>query len=174
MGRETDWSRGGVTIGDGAVIGAGSVITKNIPPASVALGVPARVVQDLNVVGVGIADFSATVNTLTEAMMFNRQLDRKEEVELARLNTCLVTLQQKKCVSLQQKSNGVALQSDRQPEERRGSEPGSPTVPRSGSVFRSTLFTGLIGGVFVLGTMFGFFLLQALVRYAFGVGYPQI
>lgn len=36
----------GVTIGDGCVIGAGAVVTKDIPPYSVAVGVPARVVKD--------------------------------------------------------------------------------------------------------------------------------
>jgi maltose O-acetyltransferase len=35
----------GVTIGDGCVIGAGAVVTKDIPPYSVAVGVPARVVK---------------------------------------------------------------------------------------------------------------------------------
>ena len=35
----------GVTIGKGSVIGAGAVVTKNIPPYSVALGVPAKVVK---------------------------------------------------------------------------------------------------------------------------------
>jgi len=35
----------GVTIGQGSVIGAGAVVTKNIPPYSVAVGVPARVLK---------------------------------------------------------------------------------------------------------------------------------
>lgn len=35
----------GVTIGRGSVIGAGAVVTKNIPPYSIAVGVPARVVS---------------------------------------------------------------------------------------------------------------------------------
>lgn len=35
----------GVTIGDGCVIGAGAVVTKDIPPYSVAVGVPAKVVK---------------------------------------------------------------------------------------------------------------------------------
>jgi acetyltransferase-like isoleucine patch superfamily enzyme len=35
----------GVTIGQGSVIGAGAVVTKDIPPYSVAVGVPARVVS---------------------------------------------------------------------------------------------------------------------------------
>jgi len=35
----------GVEIGDGAVIGAGSIVTKNIPPYSVAIGAPAKVIR---------------------------------------------------------------------------------------------------------------------------------
>jgi acetyltransferase-like isoleucine patch superfamily enzyme len=38
----------GVEVGDGAVIGAGSVVMKNIPPRCVALGSPARVVKLLD------------------------------------------------------------------------------------------------------------------------------
>lgn len=37
----------GVTIGDGAVIGAGSVVTKDIPANAVCAGVPARVIRQL-------------------------------------------------------------------------------------------------------------------------------
>lgn len=35
----------GVTIGDGCIIGAGAVVTKNIPEYSVAVGVPAKIVK---------------------------------------------------------------------------------------------------------------------------------
>jgi len=35
----------GVTIGRGSVVGAGSVVTKDIPPFSVAFGVPAKVIK---------------------------------------------------------------------------------------------------------------------------------
>ena len=34
----------GVTIGQGAVIGAGSIVTRSIPPYSIAVGSPARVI----------------------------------------------------------------------------------------------------------------------------------
>lgn len=36
---------GGVEIGDGAVIGARSVVTRNVPAFAVAVGVPARVIR---------------------------------------------------------------------------------------------------------------------------------
>ena len=38
----------GVTIGEGAVVGAGSVVTRDIPPYSVAVGNPARVIRELS------------------------------------------------------------------------------------------------------------------------------
>ena len=38
---------GGVTIGDGAVIGANSVVTKDVPPYSVVAGMPAKVIKQV-------------------------------------------------------------------------------------------------------------------------------
>jgi galactoside O-acetyltransferase len=37
----------GVTIGENAVIGAGSVVLRDIPPGVLAAGVPCRVVREL-------------------------------------------------------------------------------------------------------------------------------
>ena len=38
---------GGVTVGRGSVIGAGSVVTRDIPPHSLAAGNPCRVIREL-------------------------------------------------------------------------------------------------------------------------------
>lgn len=35
----------GITVGDGAIVGAGSVVTRDIPPHSIAAGNPARVIR---------------------------------------------------------------------------------------------------------------------------------
>ena len=37
----------GVTIGDGAIIGAGSIVVKDVPAWTVAMGVPAKVVKEI-------------------------------------------------------------------------------------------------------------------------------
>ena len=39
----------GVTIGDGAIIGAGSVVTKSVPKNTIAVGNPARVIKEIEV-----------------------------------------------------------------------------------------------------------------------------
>jgi len=41
--RDTSW----VTIGEGALVGAGSVVTCDIPPYTIAIGVPAKVVKKI-------------------------------------------------------------------------------------------------------------------------------
>lgn len=41
----------GVTIYEGSIIGAGAVVTEDIPPYSLAVGVPAKVIKKLNING---------------------------------------------------------------------------------------------------------------------------
>lgn len=38
----------GITIGEGAVVGAGSVVTRDVPPYAVVAGNPARILRNLN------------------------------------------------------------------------------------------------------------------------------
>ena len=39
----------GVTIGDGAIVGAGSLVTKDIPAWTIAIGRPAKVVKQISI-----------------------------------------------------------------------------------------------------------------------------
>lgn len=48
---------GGVVIGRGAIIGAGSVVTKSIPPYTIAAGVPAKVIKERPTAQVVISPF---------------------------------------------------------------------------------------------------------------------
>jgi acetyltransferase-like isoleucine patch superfamily enzyme len=37
----------GVTIGEGGIVGAGSVVTKDVPPYTIVAGNPARVIREI-------------------------------------------------------------------------------------------------------------------------------
>lgn len=66
------WIGGGVTIlpnvtiGKGSTVGAGAVVTKSIPPYSVALGAPAKVVKTLPSVEEEMADPNNPFNNLPD------------------------------------------------------------------------------------------------------------
>lgn len=43
--------QGGITIGDGAIVAAGAVVTKDVPPCTIAGGVPAKVLKEIEKTG---------------------------------------------------------------------------------------------------------------------------
>ena len=38
----------GITIGEGAIIGAGSVVTKDVPPWTIVAGNPAQIIREIS------------------------------------------------------------------------------------------------------------------------------
>ncbi len=119
------------------------------------MGVPARVVQDLS--EPGPREYTDTVNTLAEALAFGRQLDRKEELELARLPNLLMALQQKNKAQRQQKLMGEHLP-DGDPNNhtpasgRRGSE---PQRRYESFLYRSDTVAGIAIGAVLLALFLG-------------------
>ena len=68
----------GVTIGDNVVIGAGSVVAKDIPSNSVAAGVPAKVIRSLEEYGERISSKKGAMNT--KGLSFQEKKRKIQEV----------------------------------------------------------------------------------------------
>ncbi len=66
----------GVVIGENVIIGAGSVVTKDIPNNSVACGVPARVIKNLDEYKMSKA--ASVVNT--KGLGFKEKMEKLQEV----------------------------------------------------------------------------------------------
>jgi serine acetyltransferase len=54
-----------VTIGDNCVIGAGAVVTRDIPPNSVAVGTPAKVIKTVDKYYESIKDIAFHIRSLS-------------------------------------------------------------------------------------------------------------
>jgi acetyltransferase-like isoleucine patch superfamily enzyme len=52
----------GITIGDGAVVGAGSIVTKDVPPLAVVVGTPARILRQRPIMNKSIVSESINVS----------------------------------------------------------------------------------------------------------------
>lgn len=57
----------GVTIGDGSIVAAGSIVTRDIPPCSLAMGAPARVVRSL--ADPGLSDVDAELSRVNDRVL---------------------------------------------------------------------------------------------------------
>ena len=71
----------GVTIGSNVVIGAGSVVTKDIPDNSVAIGVPAKVVSSFDDFQAKIKTTCASDSELAEVQDYTQRVQRAIELQ---------------------------------------------------------------------------------------------
>jgi serine acetyltransferase len=65
-----------VTIGNGSLVGAGSVVTKDIPPFTVAVGNPAKIIRNRN-----LAALDIMIEAMEEGISVGRLRERASQDE---------------------------------------------------------------------------------------------
>ena len=79
----------GITIGDGAIIGSNAVVTKDIPPYAIAVGVPAKVIK--------YRFDSETIQSLLELKWWDLDDDIIAQLPFDDIHLCIEQLTKLRC-----------------------------------------------------------------------------